>query len=241
MRVAIVGLGQIGGSMALKLRDLGLQPDLFDLDPKICSLLGGRCEEFEGEGYDLVVLALHIPVLLRVMEVLPPNNLYLDTASVKSQVVEKAKKIGLRFVGGHPIAGNELTGPESWDSTLFERRPFALVDVNCTEQDKELAEKFVISLGASCFWIDSKMHDLALAYTSHALYFVSVALKNIGKPYEDLAGPGYSSMTRLAKQNPKLAEVFAKYNGKNTSVALRKIADEILKMANEVEKCENME
>lgn len=241
MKIAIVGLGQIGGSMALKLHEIGIHPDLFDVKPKICNLLDARCEKFNAHGYDLVVLALHIPVLLEVMNKLPKENLYLDTASVKSQITVKAKELELRFVGGHPIAGNERSGPTSWDSNLFEGKPFALVDVNSTKQEKEIVEEFVKLLGSKTVWTDAKAHDLALAYTSHALYFVSKTLKKLGDPYEAFAGPGYSSMIRLAKQDPKLGEVFVKYNHQNVATVLETIADEIEKIATEVRKCGNSE
>ncbi len=241
MKIAIVGLGQIGGSIALKLREIGIHPALFDIDPEICKLLNARCEKFNFHGYDLVVLALHIPILLEMMDELPEDNLYLDTASVKSQVVEKARKLELKFIGGHPIAGNERIGPASWDLHLFEGRPFALVDVNSTVQEKGTAEKFVELLGSKIVWTNAKAHDLALTYTSHAPYFVSVALKNLGTRYEELAGPGYASMTRLSNQDPKLANVFVEYNSKNTSNALREIANEIVKIADKVEKCKNLE
>ena len=241
MKIAVVGLGQIGGSIALKLHELGIHPDLFDINPEICKLLNARCEKFNSHGYDLVVLALHIPILLEVMDELPEDNLYLDTASVKSQVFEKAKKLELRFIGGHPIAGNERIGSASWDPHLFENRTFALLDVNSTMQEKETAEKFVGLLGSKIVWTDAKAHDLALAYTSHAPYFVSVALKNLGTTYEEFAGPGYASMTRLSKQNASLGEIFMKYNAQNIANVLECIADEIKKIAAEVRKCKNSE
>lgn len=239
MKIAIVGLGQIGGSMALKLREVGVKADLFDVDPKICSLLNANCKNFDGKGYDLVVLALHIPVLLKIMNELPKDNLYLDTASVKSQVVEMAKKAGLRFIGGHPIAGNERVGPDSWDAHLFEGKPFALVEANGNSEDKKTVEEFAKLLGSNPIWTTAKEHDVSLAHTSHAPYFVSIAVKRVGKNHEKFAGPGYESMTRLSKQDPKLADVFITYNGVNTAKVLREVANEILKMANKIEAQKN--
>lgn len=240
MKIAIVGLGQIGGSMALKLRRIGLYPDLFDIDPKICSLLNARCEEFDGHEYDLVILALHIPVLLEKIEKLPKDNLYLDTASVKFPIMEKAKKMGLKFIGGHPIAGNERVGPESWDSEMFDGRPFVLTGKSAYRRERKIVEEFVEILGAHPIWADASKHDTALAYTSHAPYFISTVLKKLGTPYEEMSGPGYASMTRLANQNPELGEVFKKYNSENVANVLEKIADDIKKIADEVKKCENM-
>ena len=240
LKIAIVGLGQVGGSMALKLRKTGLHPDLFDIDPKICGLLNARCEEFEGHGYDLVVLALHIPVLLEKIEKLSKDNLYLDTASVKFPIMEKAQKMGLKFIGGHPIAGNERVGPESWDSDMFNGRPFVLVDNDASRGERKIVEEFVEILEAHAIWTEPSKHDTALAYTSHAPYFVSTVLKKLGTPYEEMSGPGYASMTRLANQNPELGEVFKKYNSKNVANVLEKIADDIKKIADEVKKCENM-
>ncbi len=240
MNIAIVGLGQIGGSMALRLKNIGINPTLFDVNKEICSQLNANCGKFSGT-YDLVILALHIPDLLKMMGKLPPQNLYLDTASVKWQVVEKARKSGLKFVGGHPIAGNEKKGIQAWDVNLFEGKPFALVKANCSPKDEKRVEEFVKLLGAIPIWTTAQEHDLALAYTSHAPYFVSLAVKAVGEKHEKFAGPGYASMTRLSKQDSKLGDTFINYNSKNVSVALRSIANEILKIADEVKRCGDLE
>ena len=237
LQIAIVGLGQIGGSIALKLQKMGLRPELFDIDPKVCALLNAKCEEFNGHGYDLVILALHVPVLLRKIEKLPKDNLYLDTASIKFPIMEKVRKMGLNFIGGHPIAGNERVGPDSWDSEMFNGKPFALISVSASESEKEIVEKFVGILGARAVWTEAFKHDVALAYTSHAPYFISAVLKKLGTPYEELSGPGYASMTRLANQNPKLGRVFKKYNSQNVANVLEKVAVEIRKIADEMRKC----
>ncbi len=225
MRIAIVGLGQIGGSMALKLRNSGYNPDLFDINPQICQSIGGRCEEFKGHGYDLVVLALYSDVILKIMNDLPKDNLYLDTASVKVPIIKAASSAGLKFVGGHPIAGNERTGKDSWDPDMFEGRPFAIIKANADDSSMKIVMEFIRKLGANPVAVDAELHDKALAYTSQGLYFISKAIKTLGLPYEALSGPGYSSMTRLSKQSPLLEETFKKYNSKNISEFL----DEMIK------------
>ncbi len=237
MRIAIVGLGQIGGSMALRLRKYGYTPDLFDTNCDLANSLGGRCTPFSGHGYDIVVLALYPDVILKMMESLPKDNFYLDTASVKVPLVKKAIEIGLNFVGGHPIAGNERTGKDSWDVDLFEGRPFALVKTPNSKIDA--AVKFVGILGSKPVVVDAEYHDRALARTSQGLYFVSKAIKSIGTPYEALSGPGYASMTRLSKQNPLLEESFKRYNPKNISQFLDEIIEELKKISEEL-KCSDM-
>lgn len=232
MRIAIVGLGQIGGSIGLKLKNLGYAPDLFDIDPQLCENIGGKCEQFKGHGYDLVVLALYADVILKIMDDLPKDNLYLDTASVKTPVVKKAIDIGLKFVGGHPIAGNERTGKDSWDPDMFEGRPFAIVKTNVDDISMRIVMKFISMIGSNPVIVDAEFHDKALAHTSQGLYFISKIIKALGLPYESLAGPGYSSMTRLSKQSPLLEETFKRYNSKNISEFL----DETIKALETISK-----
>lgn len=230
MKIAIVGLGQIGGSIALRLREKGYDPDLFDINHELCDELNGRCEEFNGHGYDLVILALYADVILKIMKNLPKDNLYLDTASVKIPIVNCAFENGIRLIGGHPVAGNEKTGKESWDPKMFENRPFAIVDTHIG--GIEIVNEFVFTLGANPVIVDSEFHDMALARTSHGLYFISKVLKELGGPYESLSGPGYSSMTRLSKQNPLLEATFKKYNSQNISQFL----DDVIKALEKISK-----
>jgi prephenate dehydrogenase len=234
MRIAIVGLGQIGGSMALRLKASGYDPDLFDLNSELCKPLGGRCEIFDGHGYDLVVLALHTGTLLKMIEFLPKDNLYLDTASVKMPIVEAALQNKLNFVGGHPIAGNERTGIASWDPDLFEGRPFATVQTGFEESP--VIDEFIELLGAIRVKVDADFHDIALAHTSQALHFVSRIVKELGEPYETLSGPGYASMTRLSKQNPLLEETFREYNALNISKVLDEMVERLKKISEELKK-----
>ncbi len=236
MKTAIIGLGQIGGSIALKLRERGEDPDLFDIDERICQTINGRCERFSGRGYDLVILALHTDILIETMKILPKDNLYMDTASIKKPVIEAAKENGLEFVGGHPIAGNEKKGMNSWDPKLFEGRPFALVDTGIGSSKKETVERFVGLLEAIPEWIGAEFHDLALAHTSHAMYFLSRVVKNIGEPYEMLSGPGYDSMTRLSKQDPALGKAFERYNARNVADVLDEVSERLKEVAREMRK-----
>lgn len=69
MKVAVVGLGQIGGSMALRMKKSGIDTELYDINEKIAKLLSGKCEKFNAIGYDLVVFAVHIPVILELIEI----------------------------------------------------------------------------------------------------------------------------------------------------------------------------
>ncbi|BBJ28732.1 prephenate dehydrogenase [Athalassotoga saccharophila] len=232
MKIAVVGLGQIGGSIALRLRKRGYDPDLFDTNCELARSLGGRCSTFSGHGYDVVVLALYPDVILNMMDNLPKDNLYLDTASVKVPVVKKATEIGLNFVGGHPIAGSERVGKDSWDENLFEGRPFALVETPNSKMD--IAIKFVEILGSRPVIVDAEYHDRALAHTSQGLYFISKVIKSLGTSYEGLSGPGYASMTRLSNQNPLLGESFKRYNSKNISQFLNEVIEELKKISEEL-------
>ena len=146
--------------------------------------------------------------------------------------MKKAKEIGLKFVGGHPIAGNERTGKDSWDPEMFEGRPFAIVKTNLDDASMRIVMELISTIGSHPVTIDAEFHDKALAHTSQGLYFISKIIKTLGLPYESLAGPGYSSMTRLSKQNPLLEETFKRYNSKNISEFL----DETIKALENISK-----
>jgi prephenate dehydrogenase len=92
--------------------------------------------------------------------------------------------------------------------------------------------EFINTIGSHAVMVDAEFHDKALAHTSQGLYFISKIIKALGLPYESLAGPGYSSMTRLSKQSPLLEETFKRYNSKNISEFL----DETIKALENISK-----
>lgn len=216
-RAAVVGLGAIGGSVALAAAARG-----FDRDGGVRDRARRRgidTRETLDEavaGAEFVVTAVptsETPGLLARIAALAPRALLTDCASLKRPVVAAAASLppGAHFVAGHPMAGPKGDGVEAADPGIFRGRPWALVRTERTDDAGAAeAEAFVRSLGARPVWLDAERHDRAMTWVSHAPLAVSAALARAasragGADLAALAGPGLLGATRLAGQAPALA------------------------------------
>lgn len=219
-RVAIVGLGLIGGSLALALRPhcatlLGVDPD-----PQARAWAQRRAR-FDAVAADpaavlpqanVVLLAAPVSAILRLIPRLPrwvPGPaLVLDVGSTKGAIAQALAQLPppLQAVGGHPMAGKALAGAKHAEATLFQGAPFALVDLpNTGPLAQRLALDIVAALGAHPVWIEASAHDEAVAAVSHLPYLLALAL-TLATPEEAAAllGPGFRSASRLAGSPPNL-------------------------------------
>ena len=215
-RVAVVGLGLIGGSIALGARARGWDRDEavrdgarrrgIDAPDSLEDAIGAAA---------LVVLAVptsETPALLREIARLAPNAVLTDCASLKAPVAHAAATLpaGARFVAGHPMAGARGRGVAAADPAIFRDRPWALV-LTARSDDASFGtvETFVRSLGARPLPIDAERHDRAMTWVSHLPLAVSAALARAeaagGADVRELAGPGLLDTTRLAGGPPALA------------------------------------
>jgi prephenate dehydrogenase len=226
-RVAIVGLGQIGGSIGLALRGRGFHRTGFDQDERTLAsardagaideaadLLETACAEA-----DLAVLATPVdglPALIeRAAHALRAGTALLDTGSARVTVtaaLERAAALGVTAVGGHPIAGGEGHGIAAARADLFRGAPFALMPVG--GDVPAVVRELVEAIGARPLEVSAADHDHALARTSHLPYLVACALQSIGEDSarRDLSGPGYRSMTRLAASDEHVALAYCRAN-----------------------------
>jgi len=219
-RVAVVGLGLIGGSMGAALRRQGRYVLGFDSDPAASELalrrglvdaLGGDLEAAL-DGVEAVILA--VPVLAsldlvrRVDALAASGVLIVDTGSVKRPVVEVMELLpgAARALGGHPLAGKEESGPAAAAPDLFDGRPFFLVPSARTSRETvDRAEQLVRAVGARPVRMGAAEHDRLLARTSHLPQLVSTALAICQEGVEArLAGPGLRDMTRLARSDVRM-------------------------------------
>jgi prephenate dehydrogenase len=158
---------------------------------------------------DLVVLAAPPSVNVRLLRVLagaPSHPVITDVGSVKGPIVAEARRLGLRrFVGGHPIAGNEGRGLESSAPDLFRGRAWALVPGRSDAAALSRVRALVRAVGARPVLVDARAHDRALAFLSHLPQLAAWALEGaargdrVARAHLDLAGPGFRDMTRLAR------------------------------------------
>ena len=139
-------------------------------------------------------------VFLRLLDELSPGtSLITDVGSTKTAICEKAEQRGMPFIGGHPMAGQEQSGPEAAAASLFEGAPFFLCPVRSTPPDAlQKMQHIVKSIGAVPHTISPKDHDRLVAQISHLPQIISSVLAGQTSSHSDVAGPGLRSMTRMA-------------------------------------------
>ena len=219
--VAVVGLGLIGGSIALSLRQawpsaavIGVdRPEVSAAAHRLGATTESRASVEELQDVELIVLATPVPEIVRLIGAAAAAKLdaiVTDVGSTKRLVTEAAASAALRFVGGHPIAGSAHGGLTHARPDLFAGREWLLVPGGAPEDDVRRLERLVIEgLRAEPRRIDAAAHDRAMAYVSHLPQLVATALMKtagaaVGPDGLDVAGPGFSDMTRLASSSAEI-------------------------------------
>ena len=212
--IALVGLGLMGGSLALSVKSRCRRLSAFD--PDLATLELARRQEIvhvaESDpakalaDADLVILACPVPAILdwirRLPDYIQHPCIVLDLGSSKRTIVAALKSLPANFdpLGGHPICGRERLSLENAERFLYRDTPFALTPLPRTsDRARTAARQLVEVLGARPLWLDAASHDRILAATSHLPYLLSSALA-LATPEEaaPLVGPGFRSSTRLA-------------------------------------------
>jgi len=243
-RAAVVGLGLIGGSVAMGAGARG-----WDRDAAVRAKARSRGIDTADSlaeavaGASIVVLAVptaETPALLSEVARLAPDAILTDCASLKGPAVAAAGGLpdGARFVAGHPMAGGRGRGVAAADPAIFRGRPWALVRT-ARSDDASFAETeaFVRSLGARPREIDAERHDRAMTWVSHLPLAVSAALARAaaaggGADVSDFAGPGLLDATRLAGGPPALAlELVLAGGGVALGGAIASVRDELSRLA----------
>ncbi|MCC6749051.1 MAG: prephenate dehydrogenase [Deltaproteobacteria bacterium] len=222
-RVCVVGLGLMGGSLALAIRDdvaklSAIEPDegtrsqaaalglLDDASAELGDLLGEAT---------IVVLAAPVRTNLRLLPELPeflaPGTLVLDVGSTKRATIAAMDELPqeLLAVGGHPMCGKERAGFGAADSELFAEKTFVLCDSERTTPEAEAkAEALVGALGARPLWMDAATHDAAVATVSHLPYALSAALvaatDGLREEGQALIASGFRDTSRVAGSDPRM-------------------------------------
>jgi prephenate dehydrogenase len=207
--VAIAGVGLIGGSFALALRQAGFSGRIAGVSSPATlakALERGVIDEAlpletAAASCDLVYLSQPIRQILETLDILDPHlrpgAIVTDAGSTKQRIAERAAlaiKRG-RFVGGHPMAGKESRGVEEADAGLFRGRPYVL-----TAREPEL-EHWIERTGARIVILDPAEHDRLVALISHLPQLLSTAFAgSVGEQpgAAKVAGPAASDLTRLA-------------------------------------------
>lgn len=226
MKVAIVGVGLIGGSAALVLRHKGLATHIIGVEASPAhaakAIELGIVDEMLPlqdaiANSDVVILAVPvdsaIDVLLPVLDHVSAQ-VVMDMGSTKAQIIEAVAahpKRG-RFVAAHPMWGTEFSGPEA--ATVYAYAGKAAIICNASDSDADAlatAEQLLKNIGMYLVYMDAHDHDVHTAYISHISHITSFALANtvLEKEKEEqaifeLASAGFESTVRLAKSNPDM-------------------------------------
>ena len=243
MNITIVGLGLLGGSFALGLKqlpkdnyfigvdnnpehaakalDLGLVDEVLDLEPAV-------------KKSDLTVLAVPVNALVAmlnpVLDILPDQATLIDFGSTKELICGVVQNHPKRdqFVAVHPIAGTENSGPEAAFAGLLPHKIMIICDEEKSRPESvKLVEDIFRQLDMRLSYMPADSHDLHLAYVSHLSHISSFALGATVLEKEkdeenifNMAGSGFSSTVRLAKSSPEMWAPIFTQNSRNISAAL---------------------
>lgn len=226
MKLAVIGLGLIGGSMAKDLRRTRFATEIIGVDNNpvnagIALELGiaDRIESLEVavQEADIVILAIPVDkivlVLPMILDYISSSTTVIDVGSTKREITEAVKEHPLRgnFIPSHPMSGTENSGPFAAVERLFEGKICIICDYEkCRPQHLALAEKMFQSLGMPIAYMSSDEQDHTTAFISHLPHATSFALANAVLAIEDrniifdLASGGFQSTVRLAKSSPQM-------------------------------------
>ena len=224
MRVGIVGLGLIGGSLGLALRRLGESVEVRGVAHHLDGVVAAQQREAVDRAStdlqdladcDVVVVATPINQIRRVFEALAGvvrrGTVVTDVASVKRPALEWARCLPdqTMFLGGHPVAGKERSGLSESDAMLFRGESWIF-----TPRDGQELTPFdewfrlVRAIGARPKILSAEAHDRQMAFLSHLAFTISTAYAETVRPVADpeLGGPGYRGMVRLSEGDGTLYE-----------------------------------
>ncbi len=238
MRICIAGLGLIGGSLALALKDkvgwlAGFDPDARVRDLanqwQLANLITGDLAKAVHES-NMIILAAPIRGILELIQqvehLVNTPAIVLDVGSTKKDIVQAMQVLPERFdpIGGHPMCGKEIPSLQNADPQLFKNAVFALTPLERTsDRAKSAVSQLVNLIGAQPVLLDAAEHDFWVAHTSHFPYLLAHGLASI-TPQEaaGLVGPGFRSTTRLAGAfQPMMLDVLAA-NKKNVQEVIQK-------------------
>ncbi|NYI03399.1 prephenate dehydrogenase [Allostreptomyces psammosilenae] len=215
---AVIGTGLIGTSVALALSSRGVAVHLLDNDvraARTASSLGAGQVGEPDEPVDLAIVAVppaRVGDTLASVQARRLARSYTDVASVKHGPLRAARDLGCelsRYIGGHPMAGREKSGPLAADAQLFVGRPWVLTPTAETDTDTLNRALELVSLcGAVPVVMEAADHDRAVALVSHAPQLVSslmaARLQHAGDHEVRLAGQGLRDVTRIAASDPAM-------------------------------------
>ncbi|MEK7225720.1 MAG: prephenate dehydrogenase [Bacteroidota bacterium] len=260
-RIAIVGVGLIGGSLAIQLHEKKISARLIGVDANAEHAAQALELELVDEimnideaiaASDVIVLAIPVDKLVDLLPSIMDkinDQVVLDLGSTKSQLIESIKdhaKRG-RYVATHPMWGTEYSGPQAALRGAFENK--AVIICNAEESDADALEwvkQMYKKIGMHLLEMEARAHDLHAAYVSHISHITSFALANtvLQKEKEEqaifeLASAGFESTVRLAKSNPAMWVPIFMQNKENVLDVLKEHIAQLERFKESIEKEDN--
>ena len=263
MTITVVGVGLIGGSMALGLKELGIAKKVIGVERKTDSLAKALELNIIDEALpldeaikkaDIIYIAIPvdatIDVVLQVMDLISEKQIVVDAGSTKFALCDAVKNHPMRkqFVATHPMWGTEFSGPEAAVKGAFAGRACVICEKEkSSEAALNVVEKLYKDLNMHIIYMNAENHDVHAAYISHISHITSFALANtvLEKEKEEdaifeMAGGGFESTVRLAKSNAAMWAPIFMQNRENVLDVLNEHISQLRKFKASIEK-ENMD
>jgi prephenate dehydrogenase len=261
--VTIIGVGLIGGSMALALKEKGIAKKVIGVGRNTASInkaieLGIIDEALPIEEavkqsdfiYVSIPVDATIPVMQQVMDLITDKQIVADAGSTKFALCQALKNHPMRkqFVATHPMWGTEYSGPEAAVHGAFAGRACVICEKDKSSATAvELVENIYKAVNMHIIYMDADSHDVHAAYVSHISHITSFALANtvLEKEKEEdaifeMAGGGFESTVRLAKSNSAMWAPIFMQNRENVLDVLNEHISQLRKFKASLEK-ENLE
>ena len=251
MNIHVIGIGLIGGSMALDIKSLHPNATIYGIDNNESHLAEAialgvieQAATFEDLAEaDFVIVSVPVDVALtvlpKVLDAIGENTIVFDVGSTKIPICETVVNHPKRrhFIAAHPIAGTEFSGPSAAIKGLFEGKTNIICEVEKTTfKLQEKALDLFKSMGMRIRYMDPKSHDKHIAYVSHLSHISSFMLGKtvINKEKDeqdifDMAGSGFESTVRLAKSSPAMWTPIFKQNKKQVVKTLEEYISNLTK------------
>lgn len=259
MKIAIIGVGLIGGSMALKLKQKEFATKIYGVDfnennltkAKELNIIDEITDlEIAVKNSDLIILSIpvdsSVKLLPHILDLIDDSQTVMDVGSTKFSIVEIIKNHQKRknFVASHPMWGTENSGPEAATASAFSGRAAVICDAEkSAESSLNLVKKVYENMEMNLLFMNSEDHDIHTAYISHISHITSYALANtvLEKEREEdtifqLASSGFSSTVRLAKSHPEMWVPIFKQNKENVLDVLNEHITQLRKFKSALEK-----
>lgn len=259
MKISIIGVGLIGGSIALKLKQKNTVDFIYGIDNNTDNLnealslniISEKAEFEKGiKNSDLIIIATPVDsarkILPEVLNLISDQQTVMDVGSTKSGIVNSVKDHPKRsrFVAFHPMWGTENHGPKSAVAESFSGKAGVICNREESADDAlQLVENMVTNLDMHPIYMSAEDHDIHTAYISHISHITSYALANtvLEKEKEEdtifqLASSGFSSTVRLAKSHPEMWVPIFKQNKDNVLDVLNEHISQLRKFKSALEK-----